>query len=274
MPVPRRRGAVADSSTPTTSIASAAANTAIGSTGSPAAKGFSREEAIALIRDWDGPAVRPQPTEESKTARALELWARAYRSPAPSPSATSPRPAGIDIAKLPVNVSDSLRFLARCPFGAGPLRPCLLALMRDPESDRADRDSTHRARAPGGPRSQDRPLRPRSDRRNQAVAGRIPAGRRRGPGDDARGGHPYSLSRRPAAAGLVGGVERRPEPIPRHPGGRAADRPGRSRRQRGRPGCSGTLPRALDPRRPYRRAAHAETAGADFNDLIMPEHVS
>ena len=34
-----------------------------------------------------------------------------------------------------MNISDSLRFLARCPFGAGPLRPCLLALMRDPESD-------------------------------------------------------------------------------------------------------------------------------------------
>ena len=26
---------------------------------------------------------------------------------------------GIDVAKLPANISDSLRFLARCPFGAG-----------------------------------------------------------------------------------------------------------------------------------------------------------
>src|SRR5262249_61917017 len=52
--------------------------------------------------------------------------------PAAEPSPTEPR--HIDVTKLPVNVSDSLRF-ARCPFGVGPLRPCLIALMRDPERD-------------------------------------------------------------------------------------------------------------------------------------------
>ena len=60
---------------------------------------------------------------------------RPCRSPARSPSATSPRPAASMSAGLPANISDSLRFLARCPFGPGTLRPCLLALMRDPESD-------------------------------------------------------------------------------------------------------------------------------------------
>ena len=40
-----------------------------------------------------------------------------------------------DIAQLPANSRDSLRFLARCPFGTGSFRPCLLALMRDPERD-------------------------------------------------------------------------------------------------------------------------------------------
>ena len=44
---------------------------------------------------------------------------------------------------------------------------------------------------------------------------RVAAGRRRGPRDDARGRHPHPLPRRAAAAGLVGGLERRLEPLPR-----------------------------------------------------------
>ena len=227
-------------------------------------EGLTHAEAIALIQDWDGPALRPQPTEESKTARALELWGQGIPIAGTLAERYLAETRRIDVSGLPVNISDSLRFLARCPFGAGPLRPCLLALMRDPETDQ-----------PTGIQRIALELREgrvcKIDRFalgrigvDQAVAGRSPAGRRRRPGDHAGGGHPHSLSRRPVAAGVVGGLERRPQPIPRPSRGRAADHPGRSRRQWRRPGRGGTLSRALDPRRPHRRSAHPETGRRRF----------
>jgi DNA polymerase len=99
-------------------------------------EGLTREEAIALIQDWDGPALRPRPTEESKTARALELWDQGIPIAGTLAERYLVETRGIDVTKLPGNISDSLRFLARCPFGTGPVRPCLLALMRDAENDR------------------------------------------------------------------------------------------------------------------------------------------
>jgi DNA polymerase family A/Toprim domain/CHC2 zinc finger len=99
-------------------------------------EGLSREEAIALIRDWDGPVTprRPQ-SEEAKTARALVLWAQAMPIAGTLAERYLAETRHIDLTRLPGHCSDSLRFLARCPFGVGPLRPCLLALMRDPEND-------------------------------------------------------------------------------------------------------------------------------------------
>ena len=97
-------------------------------------EGLSHEEAIALIWDWDGPVAPRQPTEESKTARALELWTQGVPIAGTLAERYLRETRGIDVTGLPAN-SDNLRFLARCPFGTGPLRPCLLALMRDPESD-------------------------------------------------------------------------------------------------------------------------------------------
>jgi hypothetical protein len=97
-------------------------------------EGLSHEEAIALIWDWDGPVAPRQPTEESKTARALELWTQGVPIAGTLAERYLRETRGIDVTGLPAN-SDNLRFLARCPFGTGPLRPCLLALMRDPEND-------------------------------------------------------------------------------------------------------------------------------------------
>jgi DNA polymerase len=100
-------------------------------------EGLSREEAIALIRDWDGPATPRHPLSEAdKTARALELWSQAVPIAGTLAERYLADARHIDVARLPANISNSLRFLARCPFGVGPLRPCLLALMRDAESDR------------------------------------------------------------------------------------------------------------------------------------------
>jgi hypothetical protein len=41
---------------------------------------------------------------------------------------------GIDLATLPANIDDVVRFHARCPF-AGVRHPCLIALMRDAATD-------------------------------------------------------------------------------------------------------------------------------------------
>jgi hypothetical protein len=42
---------------------------------------------------------------------------------------------GCDVTKLPENVTDSLRYDQWCVFGPGRHEPCLIALMRDPETD-------------------------------------------------------------------------------------------------------------------------------------------
>ena len=78
---------------------------------------------------------RREDDQAAKLARALALWAQAVPIAGTLAERYLVETRGIDVAQLPANVGDSLRFLARCPFGEGPLRPCLLALMRDPESD-------------------------------------------------------------------------------------------------------------------------------------------
>ena len=84
---------------------------------------MTREEAIALIRDWDGPATPRRPTEDSKIARALELWAQGMPIAGTIAERYLAETRRIDVTRLPVNVSDSLRFLARCPFGVGSFNP-------------------------------------------------------------------------------------------------------------------------------------------------------
>ena len=42
---------------------------------------------------------------------------------------------GVDLSKLPADIHESLRFHPRCPFGSD-TAPCILALMRDPLSDK------------------------------------------------------------------------------------------------------------------------------------------
>ena len=83
-------------------------------------EGLSREEAIALIRDWDGTAIpRREQSEQSKIARALALWAQAVPIAGTLAERYLAETRRIDVSGLPVNIGDSLRFLARCPFGDG-----------------------------------------------------------------------------------------------------------------------------------------------------------
>jgi len=97
-----------------------------------------RDEAIEYLRAWDGPAPIEQVIKADKAAinraNALRLWQEA------SPIAGTPaarylaETRGIDLAELAADIDAVLRFHPRCPF-AGIHHPCLLALMRDITTD-------------------------------------------------------------------------------------------------------------------------------------------
>ena len=236
-------------------------------------EGLTHAEAIALIQDWDGPAPRPQPTEDSKTARALELWGQGIPIAGTLAERYLAETRRIDVSKLPVNVSDSLRFLARCPFGAQ-LKPCLLALMQDPESDQPI----------GIQRIGLECQRGKVRKLERMALGRVgavkiwPAGAQLVVGE----GLETTLAaatRIPYRGGAVqpawsvissGGLSRLPHPSRR----RAADYPGRSRRQWRRPSRRGTLPER------WTRAGRTvvrltpKRVDADFNDLVLREPLS
>ncbi len=100
------------------------------------AEGFTRAEAKKLICNYDGTPRKPAVEDKAnKTERALELWnaAAALIGSIAERYLTDSR--GIDVGKLPTNIHDSLRFHPQCPFGPGIQHPCLLALMRNPETD-------------------------------------------------------------------------------------------------------------------------------------------
>ena len=100
-------------------------------------EGLSREEAIALIQDWDGPVAprRRSAEQQDKTARALELWDQGVPINGTIAERYLAETRGIDLTALPVAMEASLRFHPRCPF-AQDHHPCLLALMRHVATDK------------------------------------------------------------------------------------------------------------------------------------------
>ena len=162
------------SSTPTTSTASAVALVAAAWTGWRRGEGMSREEAIACIRDWEGPVrlgVRRRPRKRSSRARSI-----CGRKARPIAGTIAERYLAetrrIDVAGLPANISDSLRFHPHCPFGPGQLQTLPARPDARPRERPTDRDPPHRARAAERPRLQGRSLRPRPHGRDQALAER------------------------------------------------------------------------------------------------------
>ena len=94
----------------------------------------------------------------------------------------------IDLAALPASIDDVLRFHPRCTFGPGNRHPCLLALMRDAETD--EPTGIHRiALTPDARKIERRMLLGRSGR-CEAVAGGTAVRYRRRHRDGARRGHP------------------------------------------------------------------------------------
>jgi DNA polymerase bacteriophage-type len=101
-------------------------------------EGLRREEAIAVIRDWNGPVQRRPVVEEKtvKIARARELWQQAHSIRGTLAERYLSETRGIDVSQLPANLEASLRFHSDCPFGSTK-HPCLLALMQETRAIKA-----------------------------------------------------------------------------------------------------------------------------------------
>src|SRR5262249_35827719 len=101
-----------------------------------AVEAMDRKEAIQFLAAWDGPSVEQRPRGEVDTSvRALELWNAAQPITGTLAARYLADIRGIDLAVLPTNIDEVLRFHPRCPFGPGARHPCLLALMRDIKTD-------------------------------------------------------------------------------------------------------------------------------------------
>jgi Toprim domain/DNA polymerase family A/CHC2 zinc finger len=101
-----------------------------------AAEGMDRDAAIKLLKAWDGPPVEraPKPDKAETCARALRLWGEAMPIAGTLAARYLADTRGINLTELPTDVDAVLRFHPRCPFN-GSFHPCLIALMRDVLTD-------------------------------------------------------------------------------------------------------------------------------------------
>lgn len=101
-------------------------------------EGMTRVEALNALQDWTGPpvtsVVQDRPDPEERRRRALALWDEAGSIRGTIGERYLAETRGIDVSKLPPTIDEVLRFHRHCPFGTG-AHPCLLALMRSPETD-------------------------------------------------------------------------------------------------------------------------------------------
>jgi hypothetical protein len=100
-------------------------------------EGMSREEAHSALRNWDGPVspALPPRNDNEKLAFALRLWEEAKPIASTLAAQYLETVRRIDLAALPADIDQALRFHPRCPFGSGTYHPCLLALMRNASTD-------------------------------------------------------------------------------------------------------------------------------------------
>jgi CHC2 zinc finger/Toprim domain len=98
-------------------------------------EGMDRKQAIEALESWDRPKVKPRKVAKvDYTPNALRLWEKAKPIAGTLAEKYLVEVRGIDIAVLPVDVDEVLRFHRCCPFN-GHTYPCLLALMRNATTD-------------------------------------------------------------------------------------------------------------------------------------------
>jgi DNA polymerase len=96
---------------------------------------MTRDESIATIKDWDGQARRPVEDKADKLERAIALWEEAGPIQGTLAEQYLAQTRKIELAVLPADLERVLRFHPNCPFAPGLRHPCLLALMRNPTTD-------------------------------------------------------------------------------------------------------------------------------------------
>jgi len=96
-----------------------------------------RNLARQMLESWDGPRhiIQASDNSEADLTFALRLWEEARPIAGTLAARYLSEARKIDLAALPANIDEALRFHARCPFGPGNRNPCLLALMRNPTTD-------------------------------------------------------------------------------------------------------------------------------------------
>ena len=99
--------------------------------------GINRDEALAVLERSHGTLILPPRVDEGEAsrARALRLWQQAKPIAGTLAAQYLAERRRINLAALPTNIDEVLRFHPNCPFGSGARHPCLLALMRDITSD-------------------------------------------------------------------------------------------------------------------------------------------
>jgi DNA polymerase len=101
-------------------------------------EGLDLDEAIEQLKAWDGTTIdrAPKPKHDKAESRAyaLELWDGARPISGTLAARYLADTRGINLAELPADVDEVLRFHRSCPFGSVN-HPCLLALMRDVVTD-------------------------------------------------------------------------------------------------------------------------------------------
>jgi hypothetical protein len=101
------------------------------------AEGLGYEEAVHILKDWDGPRSRVPDEDDKERARAfaLKLWQLAQPIAGTLAARYLEAVRGIDLTALPGDIDQVLRFHPRCPFGSGAYHPCSLVLLRDAVGD-------------------------------------------------------------------------------------------------------------------------------------------
>jgi DNA polymerase len=100
-------------------------------------EGLSYEEAVHILKAWDGPRGRVLDEDDKERARAfaLRLWQHAQPIAGTLAARYLEAVRHIDLTAFPTDINAVLRFHPRCPFGPGTYQACLLALLRDAVGD-------------------------------------------------------------------------------------------------------------------------------------------
>jgi Toprim domain/CHC2 zinc finger len=232
-------------------------------------EGMTRKQATQHLATWDGPRVAPaQDNKEKNRDRALQLWNEAGPIAGTLAARYLSGVRGIDLAALPATIDEVLRFHRHCPFD-GAYHPCLIALMRDASND--EPTGIHRiGLTPEGHKLDRQMLGPMGVVKiwpagSQLVVGEgietVLAAATRIPYRDAPLQPAWAVLSASALERLpvLPGVERLIILVDHDPAGTNAARTLANRWQR----TNRTVIR-LTPKR----------AGADFNDLVLPESVA